>query len=97
MSERQAQRYRAAGEETIRALRAERLRALSDRSAAAAKTALTVLCGLLENEAMGGMIRVVAAGKVLDVALKLHERFEVEERLQAVEAALEAQLTKGNR
>ena len=54
-------------------------------------------CGRCENECTGGMIRVVAAGKVLDVALKLHEQLEVEQRLKAVEAALEAQLAKGNR
>jgi len=71
--------------ETLQRLRDERLRQLAGRALAEAGAALATLRAIVEDEAMPPQARVSAAGKLLDVALRLAETVDLAERVEALE------------
>jgi DNA-binding MurR/RpiR family transcriptional regulator len=77
------EQYRDARRSLIEALQA-RLQARADGAAQA-------LSDIAEDDTKPASARVAAARAIIESAIKLHEQTELEERLKAIEAALEAQ------
>jgi predicted ArsR family transcriptional regulator len=71
--------------ETLRRLRDERLRQLAGRALAEASPALATLRAIVEDAATPPQARVSAAGRLLDVALRLAEAVDLAERVEALE------------
>jgi hypothetical protein len=73
----------------LQELQTERFRELARYSAAVARGALSTLAGIATDAEQPAAARVSASRTLLDVTLKLREVANVEERLAALEAALE--------
>ncbi len=67
-------------------LRAERFRALADRTAEAALAAVGVLNQVAEGPLAPAPVRVGAAGRLLELAVKLFEFMDLAERVERLEA-----------
>lgn len=71
--------------QTLQRLRDERLRQLAGRALHEAGAALAVLRAVLEDPTVSPQARVMAASKLLDVALRLFEVADLSERVEALE------------
>jgi predicted ArsR family transcriptional regulator len=70
---------------TLRRLRDERLQRLAGRALADAAGALTALRAMLNDPLVSPAVRVSAASKLLDVALRLTEQADLAERVEVLE------------
>lgn len=77
--------------ETLGRLRDERLRQLAGRALTEAGAALATLRAIVEDPTTPAQARVSAAGKLLDVALRLVEAVDLAERVEALEALVQGQ------
>ncbi len=97
VSLRSIRRYLASPDarETLQRLRDERLRQLAGRALAEAGTALAALRAIVADEALPPQARGAAAGKLLDVALRLAEATWLAERVEQLEAMMQARMGGG--
>lgn len=75
--------------QTLQRVRDERLRQLAGRALVEAGPALAVLRSIVEDPAIPPQARVSAAGKLLDMAMRLAETVDLAERVAALEELLE--------
>ena len=90
---RAVRRYLAdpATRQALVSIRDERLRQLSGRALGEAAPALAILRSIAEDAASPPAARVSAAGRLLDVALRLVEATDLAERVEALEALVKEQ------
>jgi predicted ArsR family transcriptional regulator len=79
--------------DALHRLRAERLRQLAGRALTAAEPALEALLAIAGDDRLPPAARVAAAGRLLDVALRLHEVSDLTERVEALERQLQFDVT----
>src|SRR3954467_13686729 len=73
VSTRTARRYAEDLRDELRALSAERLSALNRKALDAANEALATLCSIMTDDDAPPMVRTTAAGRVLEISLRLHD------------------------
>ena len=79
--------FKSAYEQAQKQVLADAIASLTSASSGA----VGVLVGLMSDERAAGSVRVSAASKILDFGLKLRESWQYEERLAAIEEALDRQ------
>jgi hypothetical protein len=92
VGERTVRRWLAEDEvfrQQLEALQGERLRELARYASAVARGALSTLAGIATDDTQPAAARVSASKTLLDLTLRLREAVSIEERLVALEAALE--------
>jgi hypothetical protein len=89
ISERQERRYNAKTDPHLRARCDERIAALNRRALDAASEALATLREVMLDKDAAGMVRVNAAGRVLEISLRLHDVADIAQRVANLERLAE--------